>query len=182
MVSKKKTLSQLQGELKRLQAALLEAQKKEGKNQNIEVKVQLNQARSDVVKQKAGEDKRFAKFYLEIRVTAKGTDVYIPISIASGKKTAGFMYRIEGTAPGSIVETAIKVRGERVTHVTLGTLLYAKIPAGKTASFQIKATTRGKSRETYGIVIFRLNYKLELNAQRYQQYLKEIVSDSVKLP
>jgi hypothetical protein len=182
MVSKKKSLAQLQAELRRLQAALSEALKKEGKDQNIEVKVQKNQARSDVVKQKVGEDKKLAKFYLEILLTAKGGDVYVPISVASGKKTAGFMYRIEGTAIGSIVETSVKVRGEKISHVTLGTLLYAKIPAGKTALFQIQATTRGKSRETYGIVLFRLNYKLELNAQRYQQYLKEIVSDTVKLP
>ena len=90
------------------------------------------------------------------------------------------MYQIEGTGQSSISKTEIKVRGEGVSQVTVGTLVYAKIPAGKTALFEIQATIRGKISKVYKIVITRLNYKLKLSELRYEQYLKEIHSDSVK--
>jgi len=176
----KKLLKELSAELKTLQAKLVQANKLEGKDAYIEVKVKKNQARFERVKKKDTDDKAVGKFYIEIDITAKEENIFIPISIASGKKTAGFMYQIEGTAQGSIATADIKVRGEGVTQVTLGTLLYAKIPTGKTASFEIRATTRGAFGKTYKIVFTRLNYKLHLTDARYQQYLKEIYSESVK--
>lgn len=96
-----------------------------------------------------------------------------------GKKVAGFMYQIEGTAFGTIVTAEVRARGSGVSQVTLGTLRYAKIPAGKTVSFEIRTTIRGELRKTYKIVFTRLNYKLNLSETRYRQYLKEIHSDSV---
>ena len=176
----KKILKDLNAELKRLQAELVKANKVEGKDPYIDVKVKKNQARFQRVKQKGVEDKAFGKFYIEIDIAAKQTEIFVPMSVASGKKTAGFMYQIEGTAEGSIVTTEIKVRGDGLSQVTVGTLLYAKIPAGKTASFQIQATIRGSFGKTYKIVFTRLNYKLQLADARYQQYLKAISSNSVK--
>lgn len=175
----KKLLKDLHAQLKVLQAKLVEANKLEGKDVYIDVKVKKNQARFQRVKQKGVEDKAVGKFYLEIDMTAKQAEVFVPVSVASGKKTAGFMYQIEGTAPGSIVTTDVKVRGEGVSQVTVGTLLYAKIPTGKIASFQIQAEIRGSFGKRYKIVFTRLNYKLALKDARYQQYLKEISSDSV---
>jgi predicted transcriptional regulator len=61
----------------------------------------------------------------------------------------------------------------------VGTLLFAKIPQGSTASFRILTTIRGKIAKTYKITITRINYKLNLTDPRYQQYIKPIVSDSV---
>jgi hypothetical protein len=171
----------LNADLKILQAKLVEANKLEGKDAYIDVKVKKNQARFEKIKQKGLEDKVVGKFYLQIDVTAKAGEVFIPISIASGKKTAGFMYQIEGIAEGSLANAEVKVRGDGVTQVTVGTLLYAKIPAGKTASFEIRAAIRGKSGKAYKIVFTRLNYKLNLADARYQQYLKEIHSDGVTL-
>ena len=176
----KKFLKELQTQLKVLQDQLVQANKLEGKDAYIEVKIKKNQARFERIKQKGEDDKANGKFYIEIDITAKEENVFIPISIASGKKIAGFMYQIEGTAPGSIATADIRVRGEGVMQVTLGTLLYAKIPTGKTASFEIRATTRGAFGKTYKIVFTRLNYKLNLTDARYQQYLKEIHSESVK--
>jgi hypothetical protein len=66
-----------------------------------------------------------------------------------------------------------------VSQVTVGTLRYAKIPAGETASFEIRAVMRGTYGKSYKIVFTRLNYKLRLADARYQQYLKEIHSKSV---
>jgi hypothetical protein len=177
----KKLLKQLNADLKILQAKLVEANKLEGKDAFIDLKIKKNQARFEKIKVKGVEDKSFGKFYLELQIAAKQADVFIPISIASGKKTAGFMYQIEGTAEGSLANADVKVRGEGVSQVTVGTLLYAKIPAGKNASFEIRAAIRGKSGKAYKIVFTRLNYKLNLADARYQQYLKEIHSDSVTL-
>lgn len=178
-VDNKKLLKELNAQLKELHAKLVNVNELEGKNPYIEVKVKKNQARFQKITKKGEEDKAIGKFFVEIEITAKQQEVFIPVSVASGKKAAGFMYQIEGTAPGSIVTTDIKTRGEGVSHVTLGTLLYAKIPAGKTATFLIYATIRGKFGKQYKIVFARLNYKLHLTDARYQQYLKEIHSDSV---
>lgn len=179
LTENKKLLKDLNSQLKKLQAQLVQANKFEGKDAYIDVKVKKNQARFKRIKKKGVEDKAEGNFYLEIDIAAKQGNVFIPVSIASGKKTAGFMYQIEGTSQGSLATAAIKVRGEGVSQVTLGTLLYAKIPAGKTASFKIQATTRGNFGKAYKIVITRLNYKLNLTDARYHQYLKEIQSESV---
>ncbi len=174
-----KHLKVLQTELKVLQEKLVEAHKLEGKDSYIDVRVTKNQAHFEKRVQNDNVVQTLGKFYIEIDITAKQGTIYIPLSIASGKKTAGFMYQIEGTAPGSISTASVKVRGEGVSQVTLGTLLYAKIPATTTASFQIKATIRGTFKKRYKIVFTRLNYKLQLTDARYRQYLKEIHSDNV---
>ncbi len=176
-----KRLKELNAEIKRLQGELVEANKYEGKDAYIEVRVKKNQARFERIKQKDAPDKAFGKFYIEIDITAKQEMVFVPISVASGKKVAGFMYQIEGTAEGSLATADIETHGGGVSQVTLGTLRYAKIPVGATASFQIRATIRGRVGKTYKIVFARLNYKLNLTDARYQQYLKEIPSESVKL-
>lgn len=175
----KKRLAELQAELKRLQSALAEAQKREGKDAYIDVKVTKKQGRFKRITEKGVEDKAIGEYYLEVEVTAKEQAVFIPLSIASGKKVAGFMYQIEGTAEGSLATTELRVRGEGVSQVTIGTLRYAKVAAGKTASFQIRAAVRGKFGKVYQIVFTRLNYKLRLDDARYQQYLKEIRSEKV---
>lgn len=177
--SDKKRIKGLNAELQVLQEELVRANKLEGKDTYIEVKVKKKQAHAERIKIDDATDKVIAKFYLEIEITAKQANVFIPLSIASGKKTAGFMYQIEGTAPGTIATANVRVRGVGTTQVTVGTLLYAKIPSGKVATFQIHAAVRGTYGKTYKIVFTRLNYKLLLTDARYEQYLKEIHSESV---
>lgn len=174
-----KLLKELNTKLEKLQTDLVQVNKLEGKDPNVTIKIKKNQARFERVRKKNQEDKALGKFYLEIEVTSKQRDVFIPLSVASGKKVSGFMYQIEGTAEGSIVTTDIKVRGEGVTQVTVGTLLYARIPVGKIALFALQATIRGKFSKKYKIVFTRINYKLNLTDVRYEQYLKELSSDSV---
>lgn len=175
----KKHVQALHAELKALQGKLAEAQKLEGKDAYVGVEVKKNQAHAEKIEQKDAKDKMLGKFYLEVDVTAKQETVFIPLSIASGKKVAGFMYQIEGTAQGSIASAEVRVRGLGVSQVTVGTLLYAKVPAGKTASFQIRTTIRGTHGKKYKIVFTRLNYKLHLSDARYLQYLKEISSKNI---
>lgn len=122
-----------------------------------------------------------ANFFMAIDVAAEQVAVFIPLSIASGKKVAGFMYQIEGTAEGTIETAEVEVQGKGVSQITVGTLLYAKIPAGVTATFRVLARVRGNAGKVYKIVVTRLNYKFAVTDARYQQYLKEMPSDSVKL-
>jgi len=140
-----------------------------------------NQARLTKERGAGKPVKVVGKFYLEIAVTAKAHEVLVPLSIASGKRVTGFMYHIEGTGEGLITTAAVEVRGEGVTQVTIGTLLFCKIPAGATASFRVQVSTRGKKGKTYHVTITRINYKLALTDTRYQQYLKPIVSKKVKI-
>lgn len=177
----KKHLKVLQTELKVLQEKLVEAHKLEGKDSYIDVQVTKNQAHFEKRVQNDNVVQTLGKFYIEIDITAKQGTIYIPLSIASGKKTAGFMYQIEGTAEGRIVTAEATVRGEKVSQVTLGTLLFAKIPVGHTASFQIRSVIRGQKGKVYTIVITRIHYKPELTQMRYLQYQKEIQSERVKL-
>ncbi len=176
----KKLLKDLTGQLKQLQDELVTANKAEGKDDNITVKVKKDQARFKRIKKDNEPDKATGHFLIQIDITAKSSSIFIPLSIASGKKPTGFIYQIEGTAEGAIANADVTVRGEGVTQITVGTLLFAKIPQGSTASFRILTTIRGKIGKTYKITITRINYKLTQTDPRYQQYLKPIISDSVK--
>ena len=179
--SKKKALSELNTELKKLQAELITVNKKAGVDDYITVKVTKDQARFERVVNKGEKDVALGHFYIKMDIAAKTADVYVPLSISSGKKVSGFMYLIEGTAEGQIRTANVEVRGTGVTQLTVGTLVYAKIPAGKIGTFRILATIHGSIGKTYTITLTRINYKLDVADARYQQYLKELISDSVKL-
>jgi hypothetical protein len=178
--TKKRLLKEANDQLKKLQAQMMIAKKTEGIDDYITVMVKKSQARYEVTRKNGEPDKGAGKFFMQINITAKKQEVFIPLSIASGKKVAGFMYLIEGTGEGLITNAEVECRGEGVTQVTIGTLLYAKIPPKVTAEFRIQATVRGKKGKTYSITINRINYKLTLTDARYQQYLKPIISDSLK--
>lgn len=177
--SNKQVLNELNTQLSKLKGELQSAKKTAGIDEYLNVTIKANQARFERIHTPGSKDKGVGEFYIELEITAKQTDLYIPISIASGKKTTGFMYRIEGTGTGQIDSASASWRGDAVTEVTLGTLFYAKIPASKTGTFIIKSTIRGNIRKTYTIVISRINYKLNLNDGRYRQYTKEITSDRI---
>ncbi len=179
-IQSKKLLKDLTGQLKQLQDELTIVNKAEGKDDYITVKVKKDQARFERVKVEGSKDKALGNYLIVIEITSKQAPVLIPLSIASSQKPTGFMYQIEGTGEGSVSKADVTVRGDGVTLVTVGTLVYAKIPATKTATFRIQATIRGKLGKSYKIIINRINYKLALTDARYQQYLKPIVSDSVK--
>lgn len=148
--------------------------------ESIEVRVQKTQARFKRVRNPKGRDSGIGDFFLLIEVTARQADVYIPLSIASGKKVTGFVYQIEGTAAGTISTASISVKGEGVTQVTLGTILYSKIPKGKTATFRILIEIEGRAEQSYKVVIGRIHYKHNPNDARYQRFLGEISSKTVQ--
>lgn len=146
----------------------------------IVVKVQKSQSRFRRIKVPGEDDIGHGEFFLLLDITAAKETVYIPISVASGKKAVGFIYHIEGTAAGEIYTTDISCTGEEITKITLGTLLYAKIPALKTASFRIYIQMRGKTSKEYKIAINRINYKLDPSDARYKRLDMEIGTESVK--
>ncbi|HMO78249.1 MAG TPA: hypothetical protein PKD95_03580, partial [Candidatus Paceibacterota bacterium] len=110
LAAKKKRLKELNTQLKGLQEQLVVANKAAGIDENISVKIGLNQARFERVKVKGKKDKGIGKFLIELAVTTKERDVLIPITIATGKKAVGFMYHIEGSAEGKVSTAEVKSR------------------------------------------------------------------------
>lgn len=125
-------------------------------------------------------DSVHGKFWFTIDITAVAKDVYVPLSIASGKKPAGFMYQIEGTAPGAIKSTDITCKGDGILQVTHGTISYAKIPAGKTATFKLRIEMRGSLGKVYGISIYQIQHKWHPTDTRYQKLAQTIRSKMEK--
>ncbi len=122
-------------------------------------------------------------FFLRLEVTALIETVYIPLSIASGKKPTGFVYQIEGTGESGIVTTDISLRDVKessVTQILLGTIAYVEIPKGMTATFQILIDMNGKIGREYVIAITRIDYKHNPSDARYQKYVEEIRTDTLK--
>lgn len=127
-----------------------------------------------------GDDIGTGKFSLHIDITAISRDVFVPISIASGKKPTGFIYEIEGTKEGAISTTDISCEGEGITQITLGTISYCKIPATKTATFQILVETQGRLGGEYKVIINRIDYKYDPSDARYVKFVEDFPSESVK--
>lgn len=157
-----------------------ESQKLPTSDEFLKVKVQKSQARFKRIKTPGEDDIGHGEYFLLLDITALKEDVYIPISIASGKKATGFIYQIEGTAEGKIFTTDLTCRGEGITKITLGTLLYAKIPVGMTASFRMQIEIRGGISKEYKIVINRINYKLNPSDARYKRLDVAIGTKEIK--
>ncbi len=125
------------------------------------------------------DDFGIGKYALTLSVTALKEAVYIPVSIASGRKSTGLIYHIEGTA-GGVATVTISSKGEGIATVTSGSISYCKIPVGKTASFKILAQVTGALGKEYKIVVSRINYKLNPNDLRYRRFLTEIPTEALK--
>jgi hypothetical protein len=137
----------------------------------IEVVVTKSQARFKRIKNPKGADHGEGHFFMILDVTSKQGEVYVPLSIASGKKVTGFVYQIEGTGVGSLATADVEGKGAGVTQVTLGTLRYAKILQEKTASFRIQVDMKGKIGKEYSVLIHQINYKLSASDARYKKFV-----------
>ena len=121
-----------------------------------------------------GPDKVVGKFWFDIDLSALNADLYVPSSVSSGKKPTGFVYQLEGTVPGMIATTDIECRGAGITQITLGTIIYTKIPKGGTASFRIRIEMRGQVGKSYGARIRQIHYKRDPGDARYQKVPQDI--------
>lgn len=147
---------------------------------SVRVKVQNREESARRIPDPTKPDTVHGKFWFTIDVTATDKDIYLPLSVASGKKPAGFMYQIEGTAPGAIKSTDIDAKGDGVLQVTHGTIVYVKIPVGRTATFKLRIEMRGALGKTYGINLYQIQYKLSPTDARYQKLPQSIKSKMEK--
>lgn len=168
----KQRVSELQAELKLKQQARIG-------DEFLRFKANKMQVRFKRIKKKDEPDIGHGTFLMHVDITALQQTLYVPISIASSSKPTGFIYNIEGTAIGDILKAGISCRGDSVTKVRLGTLLYAKIPKGKTATFRMLIEIKGGVGKTYNIVIHRINYRFDPRDSRYQRLDTEIRSKTL---
>lgn len=138
-------------------------------SQDLVVKVREIKESTRRVSNPDGPDPVIGKFWFTLNVTAVARDLYIPVSISSGKKPTGFSYLIEGTIPGSIKTTDIFCKGEGITQITHGTIIYAKVPTGFTATFAIRIEMRGTIGKSYRTVLYQIQYKFSPMDTRYQK-------------
>lgn len=146
----------------------------------LDIKVKDADERLKRTKVLNGPDVVVGKFSLTLEITAVQGDLYVPLSIASGKKPTGFVYQIEGTGPSSIVTTDISCKGNGITEVRLGTIVYSKIPKGMTGEFRIHIEVRGKIGKAYRVLIYQINYKNSPTDARYQKSLVDIGTRMLK--
>lgn len=181
VTSAQKTLvKELNVQLVKLRDELTQTQKADEMNSYLIVKQKKSRSHFERIKVIDGPDKGIGHYSMLLDITAKKETIVIPLSIASGKKVTGFMYQIEGTSEGSVSKAEVEAKGDGITQVTIGTLVYAKIPVGKTATLRINVEIRGKIGKAYTFIVYRINYKLEVTDARYKQYTKEIHSDTLK--
>lgn len=173
-------LGELNAQLKKLQTELLLVTKASAIDKYLGVRRTKNESRFERIKKKDQPDGAIGHYVLILDITAKKETVFIPLSIASGKKQTGFIYHIEGTGDSSIISANVKCSGDGVTKVTLGTIVYAKIPPLKIGTFSVQIEIRGKIGKSYKFLIHRINYKLAVTEARYSQYTSEIMSDTLK--
>jgi hypothetical protein len=170
----------MKAQLKSLQADLVDAKKREGIDEYLAGRIAGNKFRFSRTKVEDCPDKAVGEFRIILELTTKRAPVSIPLSIASGKTVAGFMYQIEGTGESSIVSASVAIRTRALTETSIGTLRYVTLPAGKKSELELTITVRGKVGRQYQIVLNRINYKLTPANPRYQQYLKPVVTKAMK--
>ena len=178
--AERQQLKALRDRVTQLQKDLVVAKRVEGIDPYLGVKVGGTKLKFTRTSVEEGPDKAVGEFRLSLTLAAKQTPLYIPLSVASGKTVAGFMYQIEGNGESSVVSGSVEVVTRGLTQVSVGTLKYLVVPGGKTAEVVLVVTVRGKVGRTYRIVVNRLNYKLATADPRYQQYLKPIGSKSMR--
>ncbi len=179
--AEKKQLKTLADQVKVLEKELVVAKRKEGIDQYVTIKQKKQKTSFVRVKVETGPDRATGTFVIEIAITAKSVPVFVPLTIASGKTTSGFMYHIDGTSESAIGRAGVSVSGEGVKRITIGSLDYAELPPTVTGLFQLEVVIKGRVGQTYQVVINRINYKLALTDTRYQQYLKPLPSKHLRL-
>lgn len=175
-------ITKLKAQIKKLEAEITKVDKATGKTESVAVTVKLakSQARFERIKKQNERDEGIGEFFMQVDVTAGEKAVFVPLSIASSRKPTGFIYQIEGTGKGDIATADVTSRGAGVTQITLGTILYTRIPAGKTGSFRILVEIRGHVHKEYRVTITRMNYKFDPSDSRYQRYEKAFSSKMVR--
>lgn len=128
-------------------------------------------------RQDAYADKGLGTHFLLFEITAGPDAIYIPNSIATGRKSAGFLYVVEGDDAGEPTVAIISKRGEGVTTVTSGSVVYTKIDPGKTGVFIVNAEVIGSLGSSYSVIVSTISYKNNPNDYRYKKFSTELKTD-----
>jgi hypothetical protein len=166
--------------VKELQAELVVAKQLEGIDSHLGVRMLDTKLRFTRTRIEDGPDRALGEFRIGVEVMAKDAPVHIPLSITSGKTTAGFMYQIEGTGEGSVASAGVEIVTKNLTQISVGTLRYVLVPKGTKATLTLAISVRGKVGRYYEIVLYRVNYKLKTADTRYLQYMKPLRSKKFK--
>lgn len=146
----------------------------------VKVTVLKQQGRFSRIRIAQGTDEARGEFFFLVSVQAGATDLYLPLSIASGKKPAGIVYEIEGTGDAALERAEISVQGKNVTQLLVGTITYATIPAGSSGIFRIVVHMRGEIGKEYRVILRRIHYKSDPTVVRYQKLEEPVVGKLVK--
>lgn len=124
--------------------------------------------------------KGLGSYFLLFEITAGIDALYIPISIATGRKSAGFLYVVEGTGVGTPTVALTGKGGSDVTTVSSGSIVYTKIPSGKTASFVLNGEIIGELERSYRILVSTISYKTNPNDFRYKKFQVNVSTDTLE--
>lgn len=113
-------------------------------------------------------------YFLLFEVIAGLDAIYIPLSIATGRKSAGFLYVTEGDGKGVPSVALVSEGGEGVTTVSSGSIVYVKIPQGRSARFRMNGEIIGTEGVGYRILLTVLSYKTNPNDFRYKKFLIDL--------
>jgi len=123
------------------------------------------------------EGKGLGTYFLLFEITAGPDALFIPISIATGRKSAGFLYVVEGTGIGEPTVAIMGKGGKEVTTVSSGSIVYTKIPEGKTATFVVQAEIIGQIERSYRVLVSTISYKTNPNDFRYKKFQADVSTD-----
>jgi hypothetical protein len=174
-MAKKSSQKQVQALIRKVDGLRKELRAVEESNA-FTTKITKSQARFTRIKNPNGKDGALCEFFMQLDVKAGAQAIYVPLSIASGKKPTGMIYSIEGTAVGEIDSAKVEVKGAGVTQLTVGTIVYVKVPAKTTATFRIIIDIFGIMNNTYSISIDTINFKFDPADARYKKYSKKLSS------
>lgn len=143
------------------------------------VRTQAHFYETKLPRQSEYKGKGLGVYFLLFEVTSGIEALYIPISIATGRKSAGFLYVTEGDGKGATTVALTSEGGREVTTITSGSVVYTRIPAGKTAMFRINGEVIGTKEEVYRILITTVSYKVNPNDFRYKKFYTELSTEKL---
>ena len=143
------------------------------------VRTQSHFYKDKLPRQEEYAGKGLGVYFMLFEITAGPDALYIPISIATGRKSAGFLYVVEGTGVGTPTVALLGKGGKDVTTVSSGTIVYTKIPQGKTATFVVNAEVIGQVERSYRVLVSTISYKTNPNDLRYKKFQVDIGTDTL---
>ena len=179
--TKKLLLKNLEEQVLKLQKQLTDMGAPSPSDAPLSIRIKETQENFKRIRDPQGPDTGIGTFLLFLEITPRNESVYIPLSVASGKKPTGFIYQIEGTKKGEIVTAGVTVKGTGVEEVTLGTITYARVPAGTGALFRVTIEIKGFMQNSYRVQITNINYKLNPSDARYKKLETSIASKNLKM-